>query len=84
MDLHEFNIIEDNHVLVITGHKQWYDLSYLGLGNRMKVDAPGFQEFDIMTQEVIFKWNALDFLDPSASYQELPSDYQPDISWDWL
>jgi hypothetical protein len=84
MDLHEFNIIENNQVLVIAGHKQSYNLSHLGLSNNVRVDAPGFEEFNIITKEIMFKWNALDFIDPSASYQDLPWNYEPDVSWDWL
>lgn len=69
-DMHEFKPINDGKTALMTVYQQrQFDMSLwnvkTGMGWLMESI---FQEVDVETNEVLFEWNSLDHVDPSASF----------------
>jgi hypothetical protein len=91
-DQHDFNTLETGATALITVyHQLQYDLSAYNItGGQGWIMEGVFQEVDTMTEEVMFEWHSLDFVDPAASYV-LPNTTDvsgdgltKDTAWDYL
>lgn len=74
MDFHESQVTSEGTVLVTAYNTTPFDLSKKGgSGARWVVDSLLY-EIDIETKEVVFRWSALDHIDPFDSRMPLPSN----------
>ena len=88
-DLHEFLITPQGTALIIAGRE-------VSLAAPVTVTPSGsaaptivttawegiLQEIDIPTQKVLFEWHSMDHVDPSESYEPLPTT--PNTAYDYL
>ena len=70
VDLHEFLITERDTALISAYRDTDADLT--GIGGRAdgKILSGVVQEIDIKTGKLLFSWDSLDHVDPSATYQQ--------------
>jgi hypothetical protein len=89
-DMHEFKLIDDGkRALRITGHiKYWEDKSISdGQGGWVRYNQ--FQEIETSTGKVLFNWNSISNIHPSASYEPQPDRWAGSVEdntnlWDYL
>ncbi|KAH8729916.1 ASST-domain-containing protein [Ilyonectria robusta] len=74
MDFHEQQVTSEGTVLVAAYNITPFDLSKKGGSGAQWVVDSLLYEIDIETKEVVFRWNALDHIDPFASRMALPSE----------
>lgn len=83
-NMHEFNILDGGKTALACTYKtEEADLSVLGIGvERGRVVVGGFEEIDIATGQVIFRWSALNHVSLLESDFSVPKSVQ-DTNWDW-
>jgi hypothetical protein len=85
IDVHEHYITDRNTILVSAINITQHDLSSLGRPSDSWITTNLFYEIDIATNEVVFKWNALDHQDKiplSESRQWIYTYPVQSMSWD--
>jgi hypothetical protein len=83
-NIHEFNIVDGgNRVLRIVVNKKHWDNDS---GEGGMVASNGFQEVDTITGEVVFEWDSLSHVLPSASFRPKPNGWggMSPATWDDL
>ncbi|KIY46906.1 hypothetical protein FISHEDRAFT_20534, partial [Fistulina hepatica ATCC 64428] len=79
-DPHEFRITPtQDSALIIGGRHRDYDLSIVGGGPKDGVYDPFVQEVDIETGDLLWEWDATDFLDLRNTYHRLDDHH----SWEF-
>lgn len=73
-DMHEFEITEEGHALVMIYHAIPWDLTSSGGVEDGWLFENTFQEINIETGELVFEWNASTHVGINESYNSLPSD----------
>lgn len=78
-NFHEFNHIEKGwNALVITEEVRYLDLIEIGLPyTNYPVDVTGFQEINLKTGEILFKWDSISHISLTES-SLLPENPRPD------
>ncbi|OAP55971.1 hypothetical protein AYL99_10123 [Fonsecaea erecta] len=75
-DMHEFNSIDNNRIIIATISDVPVDLTDLGLPNRkIKVKAGGFREWDFTAGKNVFEWQSTDHISVADSMIELPPEH---------
>ncbi|KAJ1332007.1 Arylsulfotransferase (ASST) [Microdochium nivale] len=83
-DLHDFVITKNGTALLTIYASRNVDLSSVGKPFDGQVWDCYIQEIDIETGEAIFEWSALDHLKISSAFNDIGSDGENDIPWDWF
>jgi hypothetical protein len=89
-DLHELNVVNNGTAALTTWLTTWpWDLSSVGGPKNGYLRSAGFQEVDIETQTVSFKWDAADHVQIEDSFMELGRErwgdgISPETDWDFL
>jgi hypothetical protein len=80
-DVHEFFITPWNTGLITSYRTVSADLSSVGGQSRGRVWDANWEEVDIQTGKILFRWSALDHIPLSESYQPVPRD--PSSGYDY-
>ncbi|RAR08643.1 family transcriptional regulator [Stemphylium lycopersici] len=85
-DMHEFEITEEGHALVMIYHAIPWDLTSSGGVEDGWLFENTFQEINIETGELIFEWNASTHVGINESYNSLPPDVgqSEETPWDYF
>ena len=88
LDLHEFNVMDEGRIALVTTTKvQMKDVSEIGVTGltQKRVANKGFQEIDVATGNINFEWDALDNGVSLTESYNVPDLVNPSLSyWDFL
>jgi Arylsulfotransferase (ASST) len=74
-NMHEFNIVDNNRIIIATRAVVAADLADMGMPNRtIRVISGGFREWDITTGKNVLEWHTIDHISLADSMMEMPSE----------
>jgi len=83
-DLHDFVITPNGTALLTIYARRDVDLTAVGKPFVGPVWDCYIQEVDMETGEAVFEWSALDHLKISSAMNEIGTDGENDVPWDWF